>query len=243
MNKRLFVVTGAVLCAVITYASVLAVKNGTAHKSVAPNGAQQSAKSANRDVVSVTTNPAANSATQAGVGPTNPNVPEHVVYLFLFRHQNFLLKKAQEAESHGQDSSFFRQYYQREAKLDDRQAQILSEIATQCDLDVKAIEAEAKVIVDRVRADRAKAPNKADQAPPPPSPQLQALQQRLNNVVLQARNQLERALGPSSFGEFQTYVRDKVASQIKPKTPDTLRSVGRDSTQRQPQGKQPRNNE
>jgi hypothetical protein len=178
---------------------------------------------------------------QNGVGPINPNVPEHVVYSFLFRQQEFMRKKAVEAESRGEDSSFFRNYFQREAKLDDRQAAMLSEIATQCELDVKAIEAEAKLIVDKVRAERANKPLKPNQPSPPPSPELMALQKRRDNVILQARNQLERALGPSSFTEFQKFVRDKVASHIKPKSTDlstdTLKSVGRDSEKRQPRGK------
>ena len=240
MNKRLFVVAGAMLCAVVTYASVLAVKNRAARNNVAPNTAHQPGKpSKNLEVMKVSTD--ANSATatmQNVVGPTNPNVPEHVVYSFLFRHQNFMTKKAQDAESRGKDSSFFRNYYQREAKLDDRQAAMLSDIATQVELDVNAIEAEAKLIVDKIRAERASTPIKPNQ-PIPPSPQLMALQQRRNNVVLQARNQLERVLGPSSFNDFQKYVKDRVASQIKPKTPDTLRSVGRDSSERQPRGNSP----
>ena len=121
MNKRLFVVAGAMLCAVVAYASVLAVKNRAARNNVAPNTAHQPGKpSKNPEVMKVSTD--ANSATatmQNVVGPTNPNVPEHVVYSFLFRHQNFMTKKAQDAESRGKDSSFFRNYYQREAKLDD----------------------------------------------------------------------------------------------------------------------------
>lgn len=241
MNKRLFVVAGAMLCAVVTYASVLAVKNRAAKKNVAPNVAHQPGKpSKNAEVMKVSTDASSATATmQNGVGPNNPNVPEHVVYSFLFRHQNFMKKKAEEAESRGQDSSLFRNYYQREAKLDDRQAAMLSDIATQVELDVKAIEAEAKLIVDKVRAERASAPVKPNQPVPPPSPELMALQQRRNAVVLQARNQLERALGPSSFSDFHKYVKDKVASQIKPKTPDTLRSVGRDSSERQPRGNSP----
>lgn len=240
MNKRLFALAGAMLCAVITYASVLAVKNGATRNSVAPNTARQPAKpSKSAEVRTVSTEPtAASSTTQKGVGPVNPNVPEHVVYSFLFRHQNFMKKKAEEAESRGQDSSFFRKYYQREAKLDDRQAAMLSDIATQFELDVKAIEAEAQLVINRLRAQRASAPKKSDQSPPP-APELIALQKRRDNVVLQARNQLERVLGPTSFNEFQTYVREKVASQIKPKSPDTLRAVGRDSAERQPRGKPP----
>jgi hypothetical protein len=241
MNKRIFVITGAILCAVITYASVMAVKNNAARKSVAPNAAPQPVRQPkNGEVVAVSTDATSASSTmQNGVGPSNPNVPEHVVYSFLFRQQDFMRKKAAEAESRGEDSSFFRQYYQREAKLDDRQAAMLSEIATQCELDVKAIEAEAKLIIDRVRAERANAPVKPNKLSPPPSPELLVLQKRRDNVILQARNQLERALGPSSFTEFQKFVRDKVASHIKPKSTDTLKSVGRDSDKRQPRGNPP----
>ena len=241
MNKRLFVVTGAMLCAVITYASVMAVKNRAARKNVTPNAAPQPIKQPkNGEVIAVSTDAGSASSTmQNGVGPINPNVPEHVVYSFLFRQQEFMRKKAVEAESRGEDSSFFRNYFQREAKLDDRQAAMLSEIATQCELDVKAIEAEAKLIVDKVRAERANTPLKPNQPSPPPSPELMALQKRRDNVILQARNQLERALGPASFTEFQKFVRDKVASHIKPKSTDTLKSVGRDSDKRQPRGVPP----
>lgn len=241
MNKRLFVVGGAMLCAVITYASVLAVKNRAARKSATPNAASQPLKlPKNGEVRKVSTEPASgNPIMQEAVGPVANNVPEHVVYSFLFRHQNFMKKKAEEAERLGQDSSFFRNYYQREARLDDRQAAMLSEIATQFELDVKAIEAEAKIVVDKVRAQRASAPVKPDEPLPPPSPELIALQKRRNSLVIQARNQLERAMGPSSFNEFQKFVREKVSSQIKPKSPDTLRAVGGDSAERQPRGKPP----
>ena len=240
MNKRLFVVTGAMLCAVITYASVMAVKNRAARKTVTPNAAPQPIKPPkNGEVVTVSTNATSATATaQNGVGPTNSNVPDEVAYWFLFRQQNFINKKAAEAERQGKDSSFLRKYYQNEAKLDDRQAAILSEIATQCDLEVRALEAEAKLVVDRLRAEQAKAPVKLNERPKP-SPELQALQQRMDNVVRQGRNQLERALGPSSFNDFQSFVRDKVASQIKPKSTDTLKSIGRDSADRQPRAVKP----
>ena len=240
MNKRLFVVTGAMLCAVITYASVMAVKSRTARKSVAPNAAPQPIKQPkNGEVVAVSTDASSASATmQQGVGPTNPNVPEEVAYWFLFRQQTFINKKAAEAESQGKDSSFLRKYYQNEAKLDDRQAAILNEIATQCDLEVRALEAEAKGVVERLRAEQAKAPLKPNEKPKP-SPELRAIQQRIDNVVRQARNQLERAMGPSSFNSFQSFVHEKVASQIKPKSTDSLKSVGHDSPDRQPRGKKP----
>jgi len=240
MNKRLFVVTGAMLCAVITYASVMAVKNRAARKTVAPNAAPQPVKQPkNGEVVAVSTSATSASSTmQLGVGPTNSNVPEEVAYWFLFRQQTFINKKAAEVERQGKDSSFLRKYYQNEANLDDRQAAILNEIATQCDLEVRALEAEAKVVVDRLRAERAKAPVNQNEKPKP-SPELQVLQQRIDNVVRQARNQLERAMGPASFNAFQSFVRDKVASQIQPRSTDTLKSVGRDSADRQPRGKKP----
>jgi hypothetical protein len=172
---------------------------------------------------------------QEPVKPAPNNVPEHVVYWHLFHYHNFLMQKADEAERRGEDSSFLRNFYQREAGLDDRQATMLDEIAVQCELDVKAVDAEAKVIVDQVRAKYANSQLKPDETVPPPPPELLALQERRNNLILQARDQLHKALGESAFNDFQTYVREKVASQIKPKSVDTLRSVGRDSSQRQPQ--------
>jgi len=236
MNKRLFAFAAVTLCAVVVYAGVGKVKSRSSQKPVPKVGVHnlKTPKSGEVQVVSAGAVDA-KGQDQDAVKPPSNNVPEYVVYGHLFRYHNFLMQKAEEAERRGEDASFFRNFYQREASLDDRQATMLSEIAAQCELDLKAVDAEAKVIIDQVRARYASSQVKPDEPVPPPPPELLALQERRNNLILQARDQLHKALGESAFNDFQTYVREKVASQIKPKSLDTLRSIGRDSSQRQPQ--------
>jgi hypothetical protein len=230
MDKRIFTIA---LCAMITSATVLTVKNRAGEKD-APTAITRAQPPKREETP--TASPAPVIATQAEEEkPIGASVPDQVVYWHLFHHNNLLVRKAEAAERLGKDATFLRDFYKREAKLNDSEAVMFNEIATSCELEVAALDAEAKSIIDEFRARRPSGLLQPGEKLPPPPPQLQALQQRRNNAILQARDRLKQGLGQLAFAEFQKFVDEKVAPEITQKPFDLLRPAPPAGQQRQPQ--------
>jgi hypothetical protein len=230
MNKILLALIGAVLCAAIASAGILTVKNRAKESVASKTGVTQSSAPER--------NPTQASQSQTASANTkeapDPAIPDHVVYWQLFHHNTVLMKKAEEAERQGKDAAFLRNFYKHEAKLNDNQAEILREISTSCELEVNALDQEAKVIIQNYRAAHPGGRLQPGEKLPPPPPQLQTLQQRRNNKILQARDRLSQAFGQAAFADFQKFVNEKVKPKIKPQSMDTLRPAGPEGQQREP---------
>lgn len=230
MNKILLALIGAVLCAAIASAGILTVKNRAKESVASKTGATQSS-SPERNAT-----PASQSqtASAAPTETTNPAIPDHVVYWQLFHHNTVLMKQAEETERQGKDASFLRNFYKHEAKLNDNQAEILREISTSCELEVSAVDQDAKLLIQNLRAAHPGGRLQPGEKLPPPPPQLQALQQRRNSAILHARDRLSQAFGATAFSEFQKFVNEKVKPKIKPQSMDTLRPALPEGQQREP---------
>jgi len=230
MNKILLALIGAVLCAAIASAGILTVKNRAKESVASKTGVTQSS-SPERNAT-----PASQSQNASANPDETPDsaIPDHVVYWQLFHHNNLLMKKAEEAERQGKDAAFLRNFYKHEAKLNDNQAEVLREISTSCELEVNALDQEARLIIQNFRATHPGGRLQPGEKLPPPPPQLQALQQRRNNKILHARDRLNQAFGPAAFAEFQKFVNDKVKPKIKPQSMDTLRPALPEGQQREP---------
>jgi hypothetical protein len=229
MNKILLLLIVAVLCVVITSAGVLTAKKRNKESAVAKTDVTASSSPVhNATQISQSPNAAANPENAA-----TPSVPEPVVYWHLFHHNNLLLKKAEENERLGKDAKFLRDFYKNEAKLNDNQATIFREIAASVELEVSALDAEAKLLIQNFRANHPGGLMKSGEKLPPPPPQLEALQKRRNNTILHGRDRLHQAFGQQASAEFQKFVHEKVAPKIKRESFDKLRPALPEGQQRQ----------
>ena len=55
-------------------------------------------------------------------------IPEHVPYMFLFKHHHFNLQKADELAQQGKDDSQYRLMFKRRAELSEGEAQVLDQV-------------------------------------------------------------------------------------------------------------------
>jgi hypothetical protein len=231
MNKKVLALIVTVLCAIIASASVLAVKKRAAEKSPATLNATHAPQPNNGSVLKGSTASSQPDDPSPIATPEN-NVPEYVVYWHLFHHNNFLRQKATEMEAQGQDGSSLRDFYKREAGLDDAQASAFDQIAAACDANVAAVDAQAKHVIDEYRSQFTGGPLREGDPIPPPPEELGMLQEQRNRTILDARDQLELALGTTAFESFQTFVTENVAPQIKPENMDSLRPAMPQGVQR-----------
>lgn len=154
---------------------------------------------------------------RAGSAQTADNpVPEFVVYRQLFRHVAFLKQKADDVEKKGADGSALRGHYKQQAKLNDREAQVLDDVAAACNADVERLDRKAKKLVDEFRAKHPGGRLAAGEVPPTPPAELNSLWEERNRVVMQAREALRAAFGEQEFQRFDEHVRQGITPNIKP---------------------------
>ena len=138
-------------------------------------------------------------------------VPEHKAYEFLFRRVAFFRRKTAEAgKPLARDVGL-----QRETHLSDAQMRALDEIAASCLREVEAVDEEAHAVINAFREQHfpgGKLPE-GQQLPPPP-PELEALQQRRNAVLLRGRDMLMGALGNAMSGRFDSFVKERFAGKL-----------------------------
>lgn len=147
---------------------------------------------------------------------SNAQIPDTVTYRQLFRHVDFVKKKAEEKEKNGEDGSSLRSFYKRQAKLNDKQARDLEDIAAEVNAAVEKLDKKAKKLVDEFRAQHPGGKLKEGEVPPAPPVELGLLQEERNNTVLQAREKLRLALGEQEFQRFSEYVKRGIVPNIKP---------------------------
>lgn len=145
-------------------------------------------------------------------------IPEQVVYLFLFREVAAFEAKAAEAERLGENGANYRTVYQRTANLSAEQNEFLRKTATDCAAEVKIKDEAAKKIGERLRGEYQAQLNAGTAPPvPPSSPELTELQKQRDEIVLKYRDLLKENFG-ESFPRFETYVENHITSNIKTNT-------------------------
>jgi hypothetical protein len=153
------------------------------------------------------------------------DIPDHVVYWELFHRVAMFAKKADAAQKQGLDRSNLRQLIRKQAGLDEEQGQLLEQIALQCEKDVTAQDAKAKVIIDKFHA---QFPNRlVSKSSPPPQPpsELKSLWDQRTNAILLARERLHSALGDTAFAKFDQDQKARALQKIKPLTPTDVGNV------------------
>jgi hypothetical protein len=139
--------------------------------------------------------------------------------MFLFHHLVFLKQKADEIERQGKGKSALLSRFQEDAKLTPAQFQQLYLIAADCEQKVAEQDTKAKAIIDAMRARYPDGKIPEGETPPPVPPELLAMQQERDAIVLRARGQLQQALGVKAFASFDTFVQSRVAADVKPALP------------------------
>lgn len=143
-------------------------------------------------------------------------VPEHVVYR-MFLHQIFHNREVAETNEARGDSraAYAWRHHYDAAQLSDEQMAALVRIASDCEQEVKAMDARAKVIIDARRAlyyPGGKVPPGGKIAPP--SPELAAMQEERNAIVLRWRDRVRETFGEQEFARLQEFLRQRVVPHI-----------------------------
>lgn len=161
------------------------------------------------------------------------DIPEGVVYGILFRQLTALKRAAVKLERQGKDGSALRGHLKKKAKLTDERAEMLDRIALETEREVTQIDKEARKIIDGIRVLHPKGMLKDGEPLPLPPPELTALKEQRNNIILQARERLRLELGDAEFQRFDALIKEDMARRIKKleSEPTVLRSAN--STQGQ----------
>ena len=151
---------------------------------------------------------------------TSSSVPEHIVYGFLFR--NVARNKERNLEDLAKGATT-RKYvaFKRELGFGAEQSRVLTEIASDCDFQVRQQDKNAQFIIAEFRA---KLP-KTKEAPPPP-PQLKIMWEERNAIILRARDRLRAALGDETFERLDNFAKYRYGTN---KAPVSLRPIDRES--------------
>lgn len=152
--------------------------------------------------------------------------PDHIAYMFLFGQHVYFKQQADKLERQSnvqaKQVAALRSIIKREARLNDYQAAVFDQIASDCAERVAIQDKRAKDIVDALAAryPDGKLP-KGVELPPPP-PELETLQQERDAIIIDARNRLHASLGDEDFARFDRFVKNKTKSNIKPTDADDL---------------------
>lgn len=154
----------------------------------------------------------------AGQLPPQPeaaDVPEYVAYGQVFRHIKELHRKADEEERQGRDGAHFRKLYKQMAKLDDRQAALLDEVAAEANAEVEKLNQQAMKIIGELRARHPDGKLTPGEQPPAPPAELAELSAKRRDRINEARDRLRSVFGDEEFERFSEFVRQRVKPGIR----------------------------
>lgn len=155
------------------------------------------------------------------------DIPEGVVYGILFRQITALKRAAVKLERQGKDGSALRGHLKKKAKLTDERAEMFDRIALETEREVAQIDKEARKIIDGIRVLHPKGMLKDGEPLPLPPPELKALKEQRDTIILQARERLRLELGGTEFQRFDALIKEDMARRIKKleSEPNVLRSA------------------
>ncbi len=147
--------------------------------------------------------------------PESDEIPEHVVYGQIFRHLKELHEKADDEERQGRDGAHLRKLYKEMAKLDDRQAALLDEVAAEANGEIEKLNKRAMKIIGELRAKHPEGKLAPGEQPPAPPAELAELSAKRRNRIDEARERLRSAFGEEEFKRFNEFVRQRVKPGIR----------------------------
>lgn len=157
-------------------------------------------------------------STPAGVreAPKPSQASEHVIYRQFFRHVVALKQRAADNESHGKSGKALREHYKTKMGLKDKHADLLDQIAQECERETAKVDAKAQKIIDdaRRRFPDGNVPS-TEQLPAPP-PELKKLQLKRDMIVMRARHRLVTELGSEGFQQIDGFIKANFAPDVQP---------------------------
>ena len=166
---------------------------------------------------------------QAKQKPSQPQtqqaIPEFEVYRQMFHHHVTMKQKAEELEKQGKDGKFLREFYQRQANLNDDQARAFDEIASSCEKEIAQQDAKAKAIIDAALAKNGNGKLSKGSRPPDPPGELRSLWDERNAIIMRHRYGLEAAFGGSEFKRLDDYIKKDVVPHITTEPPNHPRPL------------------
>jgi hypothetical protein len=141
-------------------------------------------------------------------------VPENVLYDQMFRLIVEFKKKAEEQAAKGEQITPLRDYFQREAQLSDEQTRILQDVAKKFVDEVSLIDAQAKVIIENIRARVPRGQPITDKKILEPPAELRELQKKREELALRYRDHLRDLFGTEEFQRFENFTQQKMSSVI-----------------------------
>lgn len=145
------------------------------------------------------------------------SLPEYVPYMFLFDHHGSNLRKAVKLELQSKDATFFRSMFKNQIGLSDEKSAVLDQVTRDCEQELVVQDAKAQRVISKFKAryrDGIVPPGETVSAPPP---ELSALQQERNAIILRARDRLHGAFGEGEFARFDSFIRGRFASRVQTK--------------------------
>lgn len=147
--------------------------------------------------------------------PEGEELPEHIVYGQIFRHLKELHRKAEEEERQGRDAAHLRNLYKQMAKLDDRQAALLDDIAAETNREIEKLNKRAREIIGELRARHPEGKLAQGELPPAPPAELAELSAARRARLDEARERLRATFGEEGFTRFSEFVRQRVRPGIR----------------------------
>lgn len=148
----------------------------------------------------------------------SPSVPEHIVYGMLFRNVTRNNERNRELLAKGTTT---KQYFafKRELGFTAEQSRALTEIAADCEFQVKQQDRDAQLIIAQFRANL---PKTRETPAPPPPPELKTMWEERNAIIVRARDRLQAALGGDTFERLDNFAKFRYGTN---KAPVSLRPI------------------
>jgi hypothetical protein len=212
MNKKRVVI----LFSVVAFVSVALAFEGKTQLTRKTLGLVKSKKSESTSSTKQITAPSPPPRQKRELMPASQKaeVPEYILYDQMFRLIVKFKKKAEEQKAKGEPVTPLRDYFQKEAKLNDEQTRILQETAERFVAEVELIDAEARVIIENIRASVPRGQPSIDKKLLEPPAELKQLQKKREELALRYRDQLRDSFGAEQFGQFQNFVEQNMKQVI-----------------------------
>lgn len=160
------------------------------------------------------TTPTSSGGTKESPHPSQ--APEHVIYRQFFRHVVALKQRAADNESHGKNGKALRDHYKTKIGLKDKDAELLDQIAEECERETAKIDAKAQKIIDGVRRQFPNGNVPSTEQLPAPPPELKKLQLKRDMIVMRARHRLVTQLGSDGFRQIDGFIKINFAPEVQP---------------------------
>ncbi len=139
-----------------------------------------------------------------------------MIYRQFFHHLVALKQRAAEVEGQGKSGKALREHYKKKIGLKDKDADLLDQIAQECDRETAKVDAQAQKLIDATRRRFPKGKLASIEELPPPPPELKKLQLKRDMIVMRARHRLVTELEGQGFQQIDEFIKLNFARDVQP---------------------------